>query len=149
VPHHTTSLSEAVGHPDVDVVTVGLPNHLHLEAIQAAAKSGEGGAVHQAARSHRPDEARQILAVVEEAGVFGGYLEDLVYTPKTVKAVESVRAGAVGDPLWVRSRETHPGPHSAWFFDADQAGGGAIVDLGCHCIEIIRSFVGRATGRSR
>jgi len=45
--------------------------------------------------------------------------------------------------LWVRSRETHPGPHSAWFWDAGQAGGGAIVDLGCHCIEIIRSFVGK------
>jgi predicted dehydrogenase len=43
----------------------------------------------------------------------------------------------------VRSRETHPGPHSAWFWDAGQAGGGAIVDLGCHCIEIVRSFVGK------
>ena len=45
--------------------------------------------------------------------------------------------------MWVRSRETHPGPHSAWFWDADQAGGGCIVDLGCHCIEIIRSYVGK------
>jgi predicted dehydrogenase len=43
----------------------------------------------------------------------------------------------------VRSRETHPGPHSAWFWDAGQAGGGAIVDLGCHCIEIVRSFAGK------
>jgi predicted dehydrogenase len=142
VPHHTTSLSEAVGHPDVDVVVVGLPNHLHLEAIQAAAKAGKA-VLCTKPLGRTADEARQILAVVEEAGVFGGYLEDLVYTPKTVKAVESVRAGAVGDPLWVRSRETHPGPHSAWFFDANQAGGGAIVDLGCHCIEIIRSFVGK------
>ncbi|HET6602371.1 MAG TPA: Gfo/Idh/MocA family oxidoreductase, partial [Gaiella sp.] len=42
-----------------------------------------------------------------------------------------------------RSRETHPGPHSAWFWDAAQAGGGAIVDLGCHCIEIVRSYMGK------
>ena len=43
----------------------------------------------------------------------------------------------------VRSRETHPGPHSAWFWDGRLTGGGAIIDLGCHCIEIIRSFVGK------
>jgi predicted dehydrogenase len=84
-----------------------------------------------------------MLDAVERAGVFGGYLEDLVYTPKTLKAVQMVRDGQLGDVTWVRSRETHPGPHSAWFWDAEQAGGGAIVDLGCHCIEIIRSFVGK------
>ena len=77
------------------------------------------------------------------AGVFGGYLEDLCYTPKTLKAVASARAGAIGEVTWVRSRETHPGPHSAWFWDGRLTGGGAIIDLGCHCIEIIRNFVGK------
>jgi predicted dehydrogenase len=84
-----------------------------------------------------------MLDAVERAGVFGGYLEDLCYTPKTLKALQLVQAGQLGQVTWVRSRETHPGPHSAWFWDANQAGGGAIVDLGCHCIEIIRNFVGK------
>ena len=88
-------------------------------------------------------EAKRMLDVVEKAGVFAGYLEDLVYTPKTLKALEAVRAGALGRILWVRSRETHPGPHSAWFWDKTVAGGGALVDMGCHCIAIIRSFVGK------
>ena len=74
---------------------------------------------------------------------FHGYLEDLVYTPKTLKALASVREGAIGDVLWVRSRETHPGPHSDWFWDPDQAGGGAMIDMGCHCIEIARNFIGK------
>ena len=63
--------------------------------------------------------------------------------PKTLKALESVKNGALGRILWVRSRETHPGPHSDWFWDIDKAGGGAIVDMGCHCIEIIRNFIGK------
>ena len=67
----------------------------------------------------------------------------MVYAPKTLKAVAAVQAGQIGDVLWARSRETHPGPHSAWFWDAAQAGGGPIVDLGCHCIEIIRSYMGK------
>ena len=37
------------------------------------------------------DEARRMLETVEKAGVFGGYLEDLCYTPKTLKAVRSVQ----------------------------------------------------------
>ncbi len=65
------------------------------------------------------------------------------YTPKTLKAIASVENGALGEVTWARSRETHPGPHSDWFWDLEQAGGGAIVDLGCHCIEIIRSFIGK------
>jgi predicted dehydrogenase len=84
-----------------------------------------------------------MLDAVEKAGVFAGYLEDLCYTPKTLKALEAVRRGAIGTVLWARSRETHPGPHSAWFWDLEKAGGGAVVDLGCHCIEIIRNFVGK------
>jgi len=89
------------------------------------------------------EEAKRILDTVESAGVFAGYLEDLAYTPKTLKAVQAVQAGHIGTVTWARSRETHPGPHSAWFWDRRQAGGGAIVDLGCHCIEIIRSFMGK------
>jgi predicted dehydrogenase len=142
IPASTTSLQEAAQHPEVDTVVVGLPNHLHEEAMAAAAAAGKAVLVTKPL-ARNAAEARRILDLVERAGVFGGYLEDLVYTPKTLKALASTRSGAVGDVLWVRSRETHPGPHSAWFWDAGQAGGGAIVDLGCHCIEIVRSFVGK------
>jgi predicted dehydrogenase len=142
IPRSTTSMEDAINDPDTDVVVVGLPNFLHEEAIALAAEAGKAVlCTKPLARS--ADEAKRILDKVEDAGVFAGYLEDLVYTPKTLKAVAAVQSGAIGDVTWVRSRETHPGPHSAWFWDADKAGGGAIVDLGCHCIEIIRNFVGK------
>ena len=142
VANATTSIAEAVGHADVDAVVIGLPNHMHEEAVAAAVGVGKP-VLCTKPLGRTAEEARRILDLVESAGVFGGYLEDLVYTPKTVKALDSVRAGAIGDVMWVRSRETHPGPHSAWFWDAEQAGGGCIIDLGCHCIEIIRSYVGK------
>jgi predicted dehydrogenase len=142
IPHWTTSLKEAIEHPATDTVVVGLPNDAHEEAITLAAAAGKA-VLCTKPLARTAEEARRILRAVEDAGVFAGYLEDLCYTPKTLKALESVKAGAVGDVLWVRSRETHPGPHSAWFWDSAKAGGGAIVDLGCHCIEIIRSFAGK------
>jgi predicted dehydrogenase len=142
IPVSTTSLEDAINHPDTDVVVLALPNFLHEEVIGMVADAGKT-LLCTKPLARNADEAKRILDKVESAGIFAGYLEDLVYTPKTLKALNSVAVGAIGDVTWVRSRETHPGPHSAWFWDKNKAGGGAIVDLGCHCIEIIRSYVGK------
>jgi len=138
----TTDLQAAIEHPATDVVVVALPNHLHEEVVTAVARAGKA-VLCTKPLARTAAEAQRMLEAVEKAGVFAGYLEDLVYTPKTLKAVRSVQQGAIGDVTWVRSRETHPGPHSAWFWDGRLTGGGAIIDLGCHCIEIARSFVGK------
>ena len=142
IPNATTDLAEAINHPETDVVVIGLPNNLHLKAVELTAAAGKA-ILCTKPLGRTAEEAKTMLDLVENAGVFGGYLEDLVYPPKTLKALESVQNGALGKILWVRSRETHPGPHSDWFWDLEQAGGGAIVDMGCHCIEIIRNFVGK------
>lgn len=142
IPEVTTDLAAAIRHPETDVVVVALPNHLHEETVKAVAAAGKAVLVTKPL-GRNAAEAKRMLEAVEAAGVFGGYLEDLCYTPRTLKAAASVRAGALGDVTWVRSREAHPGPHSAWFWDGRLTGGGAIIDLGCHCIEIIRTFVGK------
>ena len=142
IPRWTTDLKEAVRDSDTDVVVIGLPNDLHKQAVQEAAEAGKA-VLCTKPLGRSADEAWEMLDAVEKAGVFHGYLEDLVYTPKTLKSLESVRKGALGKILWVRSRETHPGPHSDWFWDVKRAGGGAIIDMGCHCVEIIRNFVGK------
>ncbi len=142
IPESTDDLVTAINHPDTDVVVVALPNFLHEDAIGLIARAGKA-VLCTKPLGRTAAEARRMLDVIESAGVFGGYLEDLCYTPKTLKAIQSVRDGAIGDVTWVRSRETHPGPHSAWFWDGRLTGGGAIIDLGCHCIEIIRNFVGK------
>ena len=138
----TTDLAAAVNDPSTDVVIVALPNFLHVDAVELAAAAGKP-VLCTKPLGRTADEAQRMLEVVERAGVFAGYLEDLCYTPKALKAAASVAAGAIGDVTWVRSREAHPGPHSAWFWDGRLTGGGAIVDLGCHCIEVIRTFVGK------
>jgi predicted dehydrogenase len=142
IPEHTSDLEAAIDHPATDTVVIGLPNYRHEEAVSLAAAAGKA-VLCTKPLGRNADEARRMLETAEKAGVFAGYLEDLCYTPKTLKAVRSVRDGSIGEVTWVRSRETHPGPHSAWFWDGRLTGGGAIVDLGCHCIEIIRNFVGK------
>jgi predicted dehydrogenase len=124
------------------VVVIGVPNDMHKDAALLAAEAGKA-VLCTKPLARNAAEAKAMLDAVEAAGVFSGYLEDLVYTPKTLKSVESIQNGALGKILWARSRETHPGPHSAWFWDPEIAGGGAIVDLACHCIEISRNFIGK------
>ena len=142
IPKYTTNLEDAINDPETDVVVIGLPNNLHETAVRLATNAGKH-VLCTKPLGRNAEEARRMLNMVEEAGVFGGYLEDLAYTPKTLKAMQSVRNGAIGKILWGRSRETHSGPHSDWFWNKEISGGGAIVDLGCHCIEIIRNFIGK------
>jgi predicted dehydrogenase len=138
----TTVLEEAINRPEVDVVCISLPNNLHEAAVMLCCKHKKA-VMTTKPLGRNAEEAKRMLEAVEKAGIFNGYLEDLVYTPKFIKANESVKSGALGRILWAKSRETHPGPHSDWFWDIEQAGGGCILDLGCHCVEIARSYIGK------
>ena len=138
----TSDIEDAVRDPEIDTVIIGLPNYLHRKAVLLAAEAGKAVLCTKPLGTNA-GEALEMLLAVEKAGVFHGYLEDLVYTPKTLKALDSTRKGALGKVLWARSRETHAGPHSDWFWNKKLSGGGAIVDMGCHCIEIARSFIGK------
>jgi len=142
IPRWSTDMEKAIKDPETDVVVIGLPNNLHQEAALIAADAGKA-VLCTKPLGRNAAEAKAMLHAVERAGAFNGYLEDLAYTPKTLKSIESIKNGALGKVLWTRSRETHPGPHSDWFWDPEQSGGGVIIDMGCHCIEIGRNFVGK------
>ena len=142
VPHWTTDMEESIAHKDVDVVCISLPNNLHEEAVHLCCKHNKA-VICTKPLGRTAEEAKRMVEAVEKAGIFAGYLEDLCYTPKFLKALDSVKSGSLGEIIWTKSRETHPGPHSEWFWDLEQAGGGCILDLGCHCIEISRNYIGK------
>ena len=142
VNHVTINMEDSIANENVDVVCIALPNNLHEEAVMLCCKHKKA-VITTKPLGRNAGEALRMLKAVEEAGIFNGYLEDLVYTPKFLKAMESVKNGALGRILWAKSRETHPGPHSEWFWNIEQAGGGCILDLGCHCVEITRSYIGK------
>ena len=86
IPRYTTSIKEAIEDSEAEVIVIGLPNYLHRDAIFTACK----------AKKHvlctKPlavdgREAKEMLDAVEKAGIFHGYLEDLAYTPKTLKSI--------------------------------------------------------------
>lgn len=142
IPHCSDSIEACVNHKEVDAVIIGLSNDMHLEAVIKSAAAGKH-VLCTKPLGRNAKEALQMLQAVDKANVTGGYLEDLCYTPKFLKSLATIKSGSIGEVIWTKSRETHPGPHSDWFWDKEKSGGGAMIDLGCHCVEISRNFIGK------
>lgn len=137
-----TDIAEICGDPEVDMVVIALPNHLHLDAVRIAAEAGKA-IVCTKPLARNAEEAAEMVRIVREAGVLAGYAETEVFSPNVMKARQMIESGAIGEIISVRAREAHSGPHADHFWDAELAGGGALLDMGCHTIEAARYFFGK------
>ena len=142
IPKWTTDMAKVVENPEVDLVIIALPNFVHKEAAILACKSGKN-VVCTKPLARNAQEAKTMLDAVEKAGVLHGYAETEVFSPAVMKARDVIERGGIGNVFWVRSREAHYGPHSEWFWDPALSGGGALMDMGCHCVAASRYFIGK------
>ncbi|MBX5494283.1 MAG: Gfo/Idh/MocA family oxidoreductase [Bryobacteraceae bacterium] len=142
IPETTQKLSKAIGRNDVDLYVIALPNEAHMPVALELAKARKNQVCTKPLARNRA-EAKTMLDAVRRSGAMHGYAETEVFAPAVVKAKETIESGAIGRVLWVRSRESHSGPHSPHFWDVEKTGGGAMNDLGCHCIEAARYFFGK------
>jgi myo-inositol 2-dehydrogenase/D-chiro-inositol 1-dehydrogenase len=128
--------------PAVDVVCVNSPNALHAEHAIAAARAGCHVIVEKPLAASL-SQATRLVSECRDAGVGLAYAEELPFVPKFVRAREILQSGALGDPLYVTQREAHAGPYSPWFFTREEAGGGCLMDMGCHSVECVRWLLGK------
>ena len=89
------------------------------------------------------DEAAEMLRLVTEAGVFHAYLENVIFNAEMIRMREMIESGAIGRLTTFRAREGHSGPHAAHFWDAELAGGGALLDMASHGAEAARAMFGK------
>jgi predicted dehydrogenase len=136
------SIEAVCADPEVDLVVVSLPNHLHLEAVRSAAAHGKAVACTKPL-GRNGTEAAEMLRLVTDAGVFHAYLENVVFNAEMIRMREIVESGAIGRLTTFRAREGHSGPHAAHFWDADLAGGGALLDMASHGAEAARAMFGK------
>lgn len=141
-PKQYTDIAALCADPGVDLVVIALPNEAHLDAVRIVAESGKG-VVCTKPLARSGAEAAEMLEIVRRAGVWNGYAESSVFSPNIAKAHEMVQAGGIGELLTMRAREAHSGPHAPHFWDSETAGGGALLDMGCHTVESARHFFGK------
>jgi predicted dehydrogenase len=132
---------------EVDVVTLGIPNHLHAQVAVDAAKAGKH-VICEKPLCRTLEEADRMIDACRKAGVLLMYAEELCFAPKYVRARQLVEEGALGRVFLVKQSEEHFGPHMPWFWDVEQSGGGVLLDMGCHSIEYARCVFGKPKVKS-
>jgi predicted dehydrogenase len=137
VPRWYTDYRALLDDPHVDVVCIGAPNHLHRDVAVAAAGSGKH-VICEKPLARTLAEAEEMVSACRAAGVLLLYAEELCFAPKYVRAKQLVDEGALGRVFHVLHSEQHDGPHSDWFWDVRRSGGGVLMDMGCHAIELCR-----------
>lgn len=137
-----SDLARIVARDDIDLFVIALPNEEHLPVSLALAKARRNQVCTKPLGRTR-SEAKAMFDAAAASGALHGYAETEVFAPCVVKARAVIEQGGLGRVLWVRSRESHGGPHSPHFWDVAKTGGGAMNDLGCHCIAAARYFFGK------
>lgn len=141
------SLEALVRAPDVDALWILTPNDTRLAVMRtlvAAVKAGESRI--RAVACEKPlartlAEAREMLALAEDAGLNHGYLENQLFSTAVRRGKDIVWRRAVpsaGRPYLARAAEEHAGPHEPWFWRGETQGGGVLLDMMCHSIEVAR-----------
>lgn len=143
--------------PNVDVVDICLPHHLHTEAIIASARAGK------AILCEKPlctslEDARAIEAAVAESGVVFMMAHNQLFQPSLIEAKRLLAAGTLGRPFILRSIEVfqHRAMAAgqvpahmrdgedpwAWRADLSRMGGGEILDTGWHATYRLLALAG-------
>src|SRR5580765_5894651 len=143
IPRVFTDYREMLKERDIEMVNIAAPNSLHAQMTKDCAAAGKH-IVCEKPLAMTIAEGEEKISTAKKSGVLLMYGEELLFTPKFLKAKEMADAGAFGKIHLIKQSEKHFGPHSDWFWDVNRSGGGALMDLGCHGIAFCYWFLGRS-----
>ncbi|WP_181704730.1 Gfo/Idh/MocA family protein [Chthonobacter rhizosphaerae] len=151
------SLAALVEAGDVDAIWILSPNDTRLAVMETLADAVKAGrSTVFAVACEKPlartlKEAKAMLALAEGAGLNHGYLENQVFSTAVQRGKDIIWRRAVpsaGRPYLARAAEEHAGPHEPWFWRGETQGGGVLLDMMCHSVEVAR-FLLTAPGAPR
>lgn len=142
--------AELLARERVDVAVVALPPFLHLDAVRAAAEAGCDVFVEKPL-GRTVAEAREILDIADAAGIAVGVDHTIRYQPEIRRLKAAYDEGVVGAVPLASITRINSGPFSpypddrrvgGWQLDPEATGGGALVDLGVHLVDVLEWFFG-------
>ncbi|GAB2507424.1 Gfo/Idh/MocA family protein [Paramicrobacterium agarici] len=121
----------------VDAVVVNTPHALHAPMTIEAAEAGLHVLVEKP-MAISLEECDQMVQAAETSGttLMVGHIQH--YMPDKLAAAAAIAEGEIGQPTLLRDYRTtdyRTGMRSAWFFSKRIAGGGALINIGAHCID--------------
>lgn len=134
---------------NLDIVSICSPNYLHAEMTIKAIKHGCNILCEKPiAISHQ--ELNSIEGVLKKSNLIYFASFQKRYNPHLPLVKTIIDNNIIGEINTVRHIFSHYGPYTSWkplskekwFFNADKAGGGVLMDLGVHSIDLLRYLVG-------
>jgi predicted dehydrogenase len=141
-----TDWRELVADPRVELFDNVAPNNLHSEPTVAAAEAGKH-VVCEKPLGRTAGEAFETWQRVQAAGVKHLCAFNYRFVPAVRLAREMLEAGELGEihhfrASYLQEWMTDPSTPVSWRLQADQAGSGALGDLGTHIVDLARHLVG-------
>jgi xylose dehydrogenase (NAD/NADP) len=141
IPKAYGSYDAVLGDPNIDAVYIPLPNHLHVEWAIKALEAGKH-VLCEKPLSRRAAEAQRAFDVAEREDRL--LMEAFMYrhNPQTRRLTELVAEGAVGRLRMVRGSFSFVTDDRANVRLATSLDGGALMDVGCYCVNGARLLAG-------
>lgn len=146
-----TDYQELLADPEVDLVELLVPHHLHAPMTVAACHAAKNVSV-QKPMALSAAEADQMIGAADQAGVVLRVFENFCFYPPYVRARKMIEAGEIGEPQMIRLHVNTGSrgsgwkvPLSAWQWRMDKAkcGGGPLVfDHGYHLFSLAYYLMG-------
>jgi len=141
-----TDWREMIQNPAIQVFDNGGPNDAHAEPTIAAAQAGKH-VFCEKPLARTAEEAKTMLDAVEKTGVKHMVAFNYRFVPAIVQAKRLIESGALGRifhfrAVYLQEWIIDPNFPMIWRLDKDQAGSGALGDLGAHIIDLARFLVG-------
>lgn len=147
VPRWYDDARALVHDPEVDAVYVATPPGAHLDGVLLAAAAGKPVYVEKPMARHTPECAAMVAAcAAARQPLFVAYYRRAL--PRFLKVRELLRDGALGRLTGVTYRQATPLPVNAdlakggWRLAVENSGGGLLLDLGSHLLDLLDFFVG-------
>ena len=142
----TSDWHEVVGHPDVDAVSITVPNDLHRDVAISAARAGKHVWIEKPV-GRSLSETTEIAEAVRTANVSCMVGLDLRFVPVLQRARDVVTGGHLGEITSARGVmlsdfAAHPSARDGWRFEPARAGYGAVGDLMVHVLDLLAFIVG-------
>ena len=142
IPEIATQWRDVLARRDIDAVVIATPDDTHCEIACAAAEAGKAILL-QKPMGRSVAECLRVIAAARRAGVFLQVSFMHRYFEEVLRARVLLDEGKTGKLLSVRMRNATPGPDwGDWFFSKAKVGGGVVLQLGVHGIDVLRLLCG-------
>jgi predicted dehydrogenase len=129
---------------DIDAVYIASPANLHLEQAIACAKAKKH-ILCEKPLGMTITEAEKMIEICKDEGVLLGVGLMMRFATQHQSALKLIQDGKLGKPVYGRAQLScwYPPVEGAWRQDPETGGGGSLMDMGSHCIDLLEMFFGK------